>query len=106
MTLEALSNKRRNTIILFKSIRYPNKISEWSVKTPSSDISKYYTCVLCRKLKDSGKRCSPPVEYPPAARIVVRDGRFIVHPDYPKTPHICGFENNPLADHASVLSRR
>lgn len=41
-----------------------------------------------------------------AARIVVRDGRFLVHPDYPTTPHICGFEENPMSDRAAVLARR
>uniref|UniRef100_A0A1I7V6J5 C2H2-type domain-containing protein n=2 Tax=Loa loa TaxID=7209 RepID=A0A1I7V6J5_LOALO len=103
---EALSCQRRKSIILFESRRFPNKISEWALKMPTNDTTMYYTCVLCRKLKDKGKRQEPPVQYPPPARIVVRNGRFMVHPDYPKTPHICDFENNPLSDRQSVLSRR
>ncbi|MCP9258616.1 hypothetical protein DINM_001634 [Dirofilaria immitis] len=85
---EALSCQRRKSIILFESRRFPNKISEWALKMPTNDITMYYTCVLCRKLKDKGKRQEPPIQYPPPARIVVRNGRFMVHPDYPKTPHI------------------
>ncbi|VBB25921.1 unnamed protein product [Acanthocheilonema viteae] len=103
---EALSCQRRKSIILFESRRFPNKISEWALKMPTNDITMYYTCVLCRKLKDKGKRQETPVHYPPPARIVVRNGRFMVHPDYPKTPHICDFANNPLSDRQSVLSRR
>ncbi|VDK74858.1 unnamed protein product [Litomosoides sigmodontis] len=103
---EALSCQRRKSIILFESRRFPNKISEWALKMPTNDTTMYYTCVLCRKLKDKGKRQEPPVQYPPPARIVVRNGRFMVHPDYPKTPHICDFANNPLSDRQSVLSRR
>lgn len=103
---EALSCQRRKSIILFESRRYPNKISEWALKMPTNDTTMYYTCVLCRRLKDKGKRQEPHVKYPPPARIVVRNGRFMVHPDYPKTPHICDFANNPLSDRQSVLSRR
>uniref|UniRef100_A0A0R3RSL0 C2H2-type domain-containing protein n=1 Tax=Elaeophora elaphi TaxID=1147741 RepID=A0A0R3RSL0_9BILA len=103
---EALSYQRRKSIILFESRLFPNKISEWALKMPTNDMTMYYTCVLCRKLKDKGKRQEPPVQYPPPARIVVRNGRFMVHPDYPKTPHICDFANNPLSDRQSVLSRR
>ncbi|CAG9536573.1 unnamed protein product [Cercopithifilaria johnstoni] len=103
---EALSCQRRKSIILFESRRFPNKISEWALKMPTNDMTMYYTCVLCRKLKDKGKRQEPPIQYPPPARIVVRNGRFMIHPDYPKTPHICDFANNPLSDRQSVLSRR
>lgn len=103
---EALSCQRRKSIILYESRRFLNKISEWALKMPINDTSMYYTCVLCRKLKDKGKRLKPPVHYPPPARIVVRSGRFMIHPDYPKTPHICDFPNNPLSDRQSVLSRR
>ncbi|VDN02475.1 unnamed protein product [Thelazia callipaeda] len=103
---EALSCQRRKSIILFESKRFPNKISEWALKMPANELTMYYTCVLCRSIKDKGKRQKPPVRYPPPARIVVRCGRFMVHPDYPKTPHICDFPNNPLADRDSVLSRR
>lgn len=103
---EALSNQCRKTIILYESKRYPGKVSEWSLKVPANDTTTYYTCVLCRKVKDRGKRQIPPVDYPPAARIVVRNGRFMVDPDYPKAPHICDFENNPLSNRESVLSRR
>lgn len=103
---EALSCQRRKSIILFESKRFPNKISEWALKFPASDTAMYYTCVLCRNLKDKGRRQVSPVRYPPPARIVVRSGRFMVHPDYPRTPHICDFENNPLSNRESVLSRR
>lgn len=103
---EALSCQRRKSIILFESRRFPNKISEWALKMPTNDTTMYYTCVLCRKLKDKGKRQEPQIHYPPPARIVVRNGRFMVHPDYPRTPHICDFANNPLSDRQSVLSRR
>lgn len=106
VTWEELSNLRRNSVILFKSVRYPNKISEWTLRADHARESRYYICVLCRRLQDRGRREKPPVNFGPAARILVRNGRFLVHPDYPKTPHICGFAENPLSDRAAVLARR
>uniref|UniRef100_A0A915BZ37 C2H2-type domain-containing protein n=1 Tax=Parascaris univalens TaxID=6257 RepID=A0A915BZ37_PARUN len=106
VTWEELSSLRRNSVILFNSELYPNKISEWTLRTDPSREIKYYICVLCRRLQDKGRREVPPVHFGTAARIVVRDGRFLVHPDYPTTPHICGFEENPMSDRAAVLARR
>lgn len=57
-------------------------------------------------LQDRGKRLVPPVKFGPPARILVRNGRFLTHPDYPRTPHICGFSTNSMSERAVVLSRR
>uniref|UniRef100_A8NZR3 Uncharacterized protein n=1 Tax=Brugia malayi TaxID=6279 RepID=A8NZR3_BRUMA len=81
---------RRNSVILFNSELYPTKISEWSLRAEPGRDNKYYICVLCRRLQDRGKRLIPPVKFGPPARILVRNGRFLTHPDYPRTPHICG----------------
>lgn len=104
---EAISNHNRKSIILFNSIRFAGRVSEWIEKWQhgSSDV-KSYICVLCRKMKDHGDRMKPSRKYPPSARITVKQGRFLVHPDYPLTPHICGFETNPLSLGESVLKRR
>ncbi|KHN78520.1 hypothetical protein Tcan_13965 [Toxocara canis] len=106
VTWEELSTLRRNSVILFNSELHPNKVSEWTLRTDPSREIKYYICVLCRRLQDKGRREVPPIHFGTAARIVVRNGRFLVHPDYPTTPHICGFEENPMSDRAAVLTRR
>lgn len=104
---EAISNHNRNSIILFNSIRFPGRVSEWIEKWPhrNNDV-KSYICVLCRKVKDHGDQMKPSRKYPPSARITVKQGRFLVHPDYPLTSHICDFETNPLSLGESVLKRR
>lgn len=96
----------RSALILFKSRRYPNKISQWAQNGTKGDASTRYTCVLCRRLKEKNRRSNPPVECDPPAAIVVRSGRFMVDPDYPNPPHICDFANNHLADQNEVIRRR
>lgn len=51
VTWQELSNMRRNSVILFNSELYPNKISEWSLRAEPGRDNKYYICVLCRKLQ-------------------------------------------------------
>ncbi|KAM3727167.1 GPI inositol-deacylase [Dirofilaria immitis] len=50
-------------------------------------------------LIDRDKRLITKVELDPPARILVRNGHFLTHPDYPCTPHICEFEDNPISGH-------
>lgn len=51
VTWEELSNMRQNSVILFNSELYPNKISEWSLRAEPGRETKYYICVLCRRLQ-------------------------------------------------------
>lgn len=96
----------RSALVLFKSKRYPNKISQWTQNGTKGDASTRYTCVLCRRLREKNRRSNPPVECGPPAAIVIRNGRFMVDPDYPNPPHICDFANNHLADESEVIRRR
>uniref|UniRef100_A0A915ERU6 C2H2-type domain-containing protein n=1 Tax=Ditylenchus dipsaci TaxID=166011 RepID=A0A915ERU6_9BILA len=100
------SSQRKNQVIIYDSVRYPGKSSEWYfVRKNQSTLNETYRCVHCRGAHEKAPDV-PANRGCPGARITVRQEHFMTDPDVPLGVHICDFKNNDNCSTYIVWGRR
>lgn len=100
------SAQRKKPVIIFDSIRFIGKSSEWFfVRKNTSTLNETYRCAQCRSAHVKTRR-EGNIPLNQGARITIRQDRFITNPDFPLGEHICDIEHNEFSNTFRVWGRR